>query len=782
MKWKKEVIPEAVKEAIATYQPGEGWRRANVPPPSKNRSPMFDYGVRLVLETCESNLAFRCMADENCRKGNTLIKLKTTNTSPGMRHLRLMHRVQSQKSMAIRETKLNMKRTIVDSKGSPRLKLNLRRFLALDHVKVNVILGMQPLSYMEHPERQRHAQVNNNTFPIAQLDAAGVTHVIREMYHATENLIKNRILKDVKDAGIPIIHLMVDIFDCKVSENKYLGAKISYNDSSMIHHTFLLAVKLLRPSPSLGKEVLGQLVLKWVVQVLGQFSLSLEDIVGVVTNSSLSIKSAFDNHKGVMREGCIAHLLAQVTREGTGMSMKMSDSKNLECRTQVFEPMLREFLSAMVGNIGLERMTDQVAQQRWISVLLNTLVTFLKAFDSLNKFWVEDLEKPFPCAGKKQELLEVYTIIKAIQEVTEAAQSTKFPSAPGVFQRMMILTNSELNTSQPLTMRDAKVHNGAFSAPTEPARSGEDDVLALPVDKITGLGKLTREVFSTSLASYFRGSRYGVKYMSSSHLFDMMMALCPGTRKLSYIDRLAPTSAIAYEIKKKVWQQVHDIMVKVIVAARVHLPVCKSVESPGSKEVGFKNENRPTPATSLSLGVRNMSGLFDDSEEEEEQREIEDMSAEEAAVTCIKMWRDAKIPVAMKRATTGQEIASFWVSYGKRMFPYVFRVAQAVLGCTSSSVVLKSDFSLSNQDHFLDWSTLDPAISEMLFFLQGSYSTIPDNIPILSPIEALEAVPDRLKDPVKLQEVAELDVFPLLESLFVVDLDEEEGVGMAGML
>ena len=108
------------------------------------------------------------------------------------------------------------------------------------------------------------------------------------------------------------------------------GCRISYLNADMHFKTHLLAIKLFRPHPNLGRKVTGELVLKWVCKVLQQFGLRMEHIAGAVADAGTDIKGALG--KACKWEWCLPHLLNRVTVDATGMSMDKKKSKNPLCR------------------------------------------------------------------------------------------------------------------------------------------------------------------------------------------------------------------------------------------------------------------------------------------------------------------------------------------------------------------------------------------------------------------------------------------------------------------
>lgn len=93
--------------------------------------------------------------------------------------------------------------------------------------------------------------------------------------------------------------------------------------------THLLAVKLFRPYPSLGK-ITGKVVMKWLRQVLAQHGLRLEDIAGAVTDAGCDVRNGVAAQ--FSWEWCISHLGNRATIDGTGKAQTLKGSKNIPGR------------------------------------------------------------------------------------------------------------------------------------------------------------------------------------------------------------------------------------------------------------------------------------------------------------------------------------------------------------------------------------------------------------------------------------------------------------------
>lgn len=80
-------------------------------------------------------------------------------------------------------------------------------------------------------------------------------------------------------------------------------------------HTHLLAVKLFRPSPELGK-LTGKVLMLWANQVFEQFGLNKKDFAAATTDGGQDVRTGAGDTWP--RLWCICHLLNRATIDGTG--------------------------------------------------------------------------------------------------------------------------------------------------------------------------------------------------------------------------------------------------------------------------------------------------------------------------------------------------------------------------------------------------------------------------------------------------------------------------------
>ncbi|CAM9952428.1 unnamed protein product, partial [Sphacelaria rigidula] len=89
----------------------------------------------------------------------------------------------------------------------------------------------------------------------------------------------------------------------------------------------------------------------------------------------------------------------------------------------------------------------------------------------------------------------------------------------------------------------------------------------------------------------------------------------------------------------------------------------------------------------------------------------------------------------------------YWSSEGSRLYPIMARAARVLLSIPASAAVLERDFSTAGRLITGCRNRLDAAQNKMVLFLNGSYDSIPKEVPMLSDAQALAAVPERLSNP-----------------------------------
>ena len=168
--------------------------------------------------------------------------------------------------------------------------------------------------------------------------------------------------------------------------------------------------------------------------------------------------------------------------------------------------------------------------------------------------------------------------MKAMKDVTLYCQTTHEPTAAGGVEGLVVLLNETLEPSKPLRVEHVKViskEGEAASQPGEANNGGPPRHTMRAHDDLTDTGRATRKAFAVAV-----GKRWFPRYTnaglhSRTHLFDHVMYLSPGSRKLKYIDTMLQTTAgksddlaDAHAIKERVRAEVEDLVTDAIIEIR----------------------------------------------------------------------------------------------------------------------------------------------------------------------------------------------------------------------
>lgn len=100
---------------------------------------------------------------------------------------------------------------------------------------------------------------------------------------------------------------------------------------------------------------------------------------------------------------------------------------------------------------------------------------------------------------------------------------------------------------------------------------------------LTGVSRATRLKLREAVFNGFAKNRFGEHHQRYSHLFEMVSALNPCMRQLSYVSHLAASAEIAAAVKEKVWSQLESLAEGVVDALRAAVTPVAQDEPPAKK-------------------------------------------------------------------------------------------------------------------------------------------------------------------------------------------------------
>ncbi|CAM9758774.1 unnamed protein product [Pylaiella littoralis] len=759
----------AIEEAQQSFTCPQGFKPYKISSEDKARSPMYTFGTRVCsTDSADSNVhrgaikgLFYCMASKTCRERAVCVKITSKNTTPATTHLSSVHHIKSTRGggREVQEKKMSKLSASESALSATLCRDDPVRYMALSYVRTHVLRLFMPLAIYDDEAAALFFQLVGHKSPYTQellpeMRAQQVKRMVVEMYDAVKNVQRRRLKAQKETSPLPWLHVSLDLWTARASGAKYIGVRGNWMTEDFRIESHLLAVKEFKPGKNVSAERASAVTRLWTWQVLNENGAEPGDVMGVVCDGGASdIYCAFNNVDGVMFEWCIAHQLNHAIIDGFGLSAAPWKSNNPEARAVIFNvkkdvECMKKSEPAKAGFDGmLEEKPEslpkgglsQHATHRWVS-----------ASKALERYLVSRTD--FATTGRQlavtndNELLELYSLMKAVALVIESTQGTSAPSAPGGMQRMLGLVR-ELEEGRPLCLHDPSHHFQPADRRVEPG--AERGRVTKQHAELTSVAQATRVKLRQAIMDRFASERFGQEHNRASHLFDMVSALNPCTRQLVYVNHLAPSAEVAAAVKEKIWSKLRSLAELIIDASRLSGKAVAQGEPPAKRP----KISAPNPETDQS-GFDFFDGAPEDMGGNGGTVQRPSL---ELAQEAIARYRTAQLPSEFAKLSDGESLASFWRGHGRKKFPVVASVARAVLAAPASSAVLERDFSeygeLANRQQC---ASLPPEYAEILTFLRRTRDSIPMDVPSLSPGAVDAAIPVRLKDPNKMAEVADI--------------------------
>ena len=155
------------------------------------------------------------------------------------------------------------------------------------------------------------------------------------------------------------------------------------------------------------------------------------------------------------------------------------------------------------------------------------------------------------------------------------------------------------------------------------------------------MAQTTRVKLREAIFQRFASVRYGDKYTTASHLFDMVSALNPGMRQLIHIRHLSPSDELATAVQRKVWSRLERLAEAAIDKLR------KSGESFGPQKPPAKK----LKFTPRKAGSDDEDFYFDDVPENPEGDDASpDASSATVAREAIEEYKTSQVTIPVTEA------------------------------------------------------------------------------------------------------------------------------------
>jgi hypothetical protein len=523
-------IPAAVKQAIENWTDTGPFRRK--PVLSGETSFIFDWGVRVEYE--EGNkpkIAFICMADEFCRSadnGTNLLLLSKGRTSAAVKHLRLVHHLESPKTKKESKTKRKRNADIEHLRSSTMYARNPARLNVLLET-LRIINHNLPLCICEYEEsRLLEALVKKEEMKVI-ITAERIGEAVIELYSSTRKEVIE--FFENNKAAYPNFTMMADFWTCKTTSKKYLGLRVYLIDNNWQLRSLLLGTRKFSPSYGDRDKGIRKPFLLWMKRALEDFGLTTSNFFGATSDKGADVRCLLTEELQLQWEWCMAHMAHAATRAACGMnaSKTQENPEMTELISQLTTTIYQVRTVEVTGDLfealcmsKTETSTTRLlnySSARFLSIT-NAIRRVLEKWPALVEWFAErarkavrDKTRPpvFPLAGREQDLCHVLSVLTPVAELKRACQA-EAPNQVDVLMMLYKLRLTDLNNEKPVRHYLSTDKNPRWIEPNE----------------LTPLAKSTRLLLRDAFDKRFFCRYYDASKMAkTSYVFEMQQKLHP---------------------------------------------------------------------------------------------------------------------------------------------------------------------------------------------------------------------------------------------------------------
>lgn len=436
-------------------------------------------------------------------------------------------------------------------------------------------------------------------------------------------------------------------------------------------------------------------------------------------------------------------------------------------------------------NLKLKNM----ATHRWSSCA-EVMKRFLSLWSTLSRtFWQRS--KPFPLKRRRQELLEVYGSVEAVNEVIKAAQSNG-ATGPIFLTKICSLINNQFNVNKDFTVDDPTPPPPAEAGDPRPQLSDGFQKVVIQHKDMTEVGRVTREKVREAIMRRFIVRRYHARgEMKSSYIFDAAALAHPAFVRMPWVATMSDSAGMYMKISQigswHDWLMItnHSIIVPSTAHASIVREKIRGVVVDLLEKIYLEEEAAAaaTPSSATTTGGQRRIDAFlavtaeDEWATSKRNEEVQvGVDVRSAAQKASDEWEAyvewATDPKSSAPHSTNPKtglpwagLLNWWKDKGTLVndgaFSRLATVFKVLLTVPGGSAALERDFSVAGNIVTARRSMLDSAYVEMLLFLNLNQDYIPsfDLVPILKPTEVSRYIPRRLRDKADLEKFKKLDVF-----------------------
>ena len=700
-----------------------------------HKSEMWTSGV--VLQSNKtSEFKWYCLASKKCKDLNTCVNLgKTKSSTNVVKHLK-QHSIVSERSITMsanKEKRKNEAHIIEESSLYQNHFILASEFITT----MMVIRCLLPQSFVESPGFRFFAQFNCKPSVNQKFHAGVLFHRIVDLYAACIRSMKHQIQIQKKSAKIPMFHLLIDEWWCKLLRQRYIAIRIRFVDENFELVTMLLSIRHFnRNLMPVDMTKASEILLHWLKGVLIEFGLGIQDFYSATTDAGPDVKFMTSNLMGVQWEWCIAHMLTNAVKEACGWLKNKNPIQQevkaiLKIANRVIaeihnsKPALASFRRICLLRLGKELVLKTYLQIRFVGVV-RTLERILEVWDCLDELYITHFGRVFPLPERSviQQLVGLFNYVKDIQV---HSQSRANPVSCTTLLKMLDLDRKHLHQNASIDLEHSVVESFA----------------------VHPIVKTTREVLRSAIDKRFydryaknppaRGSGAPAKSM----LLEMATVMHPAYAKLSCLDSVIrrrnehltneEAHLFVHNLKSGIQKKVIDLAILVAddldKEPRVHLEFQEPIEI---------DELADDIETNLNM----------DSTESKIRQSFNRYCRENDAPSTRKDQKD---------------ILAWWKTK-QHDYPYLSVVARAILGSEASSGAIELDIGIAGM--FVPKNRLSTRASllEMKIFIKRNEEFIDWN--------SVECLSEEMRE----SYIPSQPVIPFVEAEDSEEKDEEDSV------
>ncbi|CAN0082082.1 unnamed protein product, partial [Ectocarpus sp. 8 AP-2014] len=164
-----------------------------------------------------------------------------------------------------------------------------------------------PLKLGETEGVKTSVLLSSRSFAPSRIRKQEVKKMVVECYAATAARFKKEMATEV--AGVPCLHLSLELWVDKSSSLKYMGVRLFYVNYAWQLKSYLLAVRQFNPTPeTLKNERLSKLLEKYVFAVLEEFGVDASLLFSATSDAGGDVRRLCSVLLPGLREWCVCHM------------------------------------------------------------------------------------------------------------------------------------------------------------------------------------------------------------------------------------------------------------------------------------------------------------------------------------------------------------------------------------------------------------------------------------------------------------------------------------------